>query len=230
MTTDDIESQLGELYEIATEQQKIAANLLDQARAEREQAQEERTAALDALNSLPDTLAPQLRKSVASATKQAIADGVHNALRVAAEESTAQAEKMRQAGEKMLQSGDYLRQGAELIRTRALFGQWGFVLVCALCMVMAGIVSVWGGDKLYQHQTEKLRQERDALSQEIAKLKSTKAALEKEPLIKTSVTTCGFEGKDWWCIPVKDDGSTTWSVKGEPWTYRRIDGLPPLQK
>lgn len=226
MTTDDIESQLGELYEIATEQQKIAANLLDQARAERERAQEERTAALDALNSLPDTLASQLRKSVASATKQAIADGVHNALRVAAEESTAQAEKMRQAGEKMLQSGDYLRQWAELIRTRALFGQWGFILVCALCMVMAGMVSVWGGDKLYQHQTEKLRQERDALSQEIAELKSTKAALDADPLIRMKMSTCrDGNGVLWRCV-LTDENAGTFGNDG----YRIIRGLKPLQK
>lgn len=95
------------------------------------------------------------------------------------------------------------------------------VLIAAL--VCIGVLA-FAGWREYQHE-ERLRE----LDKKIKMAEATLEALKAEPLTQTLITTCEMDGQRWWCIPVKSE-KETWDVKGTPWKYRRIDGLPPLQK
>lgn len=92
----------------------------------------------------------------------------------------------------------------------------------AVCIAMIG--SAWWAKGKYNDEAEQLREE-------IAQMKSTAAAMDADPLIRSRITLCDDDGVLRRCVRTDETGkakSGAWGGDGE--TYRIIYGLKPAKQ
>lgn len=238
MTTNEIGTQLGELYElvaeqqkIAAKQQKIAANLLDQAGAERERCE----AMCDKLSEIGQQMIEAARSETGTAVTQALNDSALQLRRFVAAAvrggvGDAQAEvqatirKLEQASKTAADTME-----ADCDKAAAIVGKAGNVLwkalavpVVVLLVICAAIVAGARGEM------QKAEQRNEALASEIEQMQQTKEILEQEPLIRAQFSTCIDNGKTFRCVRTDERiAEGAWGSNGA--TYRIIHGLPPVK-
>lgn len=201
------------------EEQQAAANLavdrlttIVETLAELGCADWQRQVAADTAQRAAAKMERRCRESIDAATKGA-STKIQQDMQAAAQNVERGAQDMEAVTGKMASAADKLEKSL-----------WK-VLVVPLCIaaLCCGGAVAWTNREL-----QKLELAKKELNKEIDIGKITQQSLEAEPLTKTLITTCEKDGQRWWCIPVVDD-TETWTVKGTPWTYRRIDGLPPVK-
>lgn len=224
-----IEEQIGALYEHVLAQQKIAANLLDQARAERERCE----AVCAGLSEIGQQMIEAARSETGTAVTQALNDSALRLRRfvtAAVRGGTGDAQADVQATIRALEQASKTAADtmeASCDKAAAIVGKAEKVLwkalavpVLAVLIICAAIVAGARG------KMQEAEERKEALASEIEQMQQTQAALDADPLIRMKMSTCrDGNGVLWRCV-LTDENAGTFGVDG----YRIIRGLKPVQK